>query len=52
MTNSYLILDEAMRFLNCEDGGKTPSESLLGMTFVLSSGDYQVWTCPARARQV
>lgn len=29
MTNSYLILDERMRFLNCENGGKEPSESLL-----------------------
>ena len=37
MTNSYLILDERMRFLNCEDGGKVPSESLLGTFFTLIS---------------
>lgn len=29
MQNSYLILDEFMRFLNCVDGGKKPSKSLL-----------------------
>jgi radical S-adenosyl methionine domain-containing protein 2 len=29
MQNSYLILDEYMRFLNCEDGKKEPSESIL-----------------------
>ncbi|XP_013398024.1 radical S-adenosyl methionine domain-containing protein 2 [Lingula anatina] len=29
MQNSYLILDEYMRFLDCRGGGKTPSRSLL-----------------------
>jgi len=28
MRDSYLILDEELRFLNCTDGGKVPSESL------------------------
>jgi len=31
MVNSYLILDERMRFLNCENGAKQPSQSLLGI---------------------
>jgi len=34
MTNSYLILDEKMRFLNCENGGKEPSESILDVGVV------------------
>lgn len=29
MKDSYLILDEYMRFLNCRNGGKEPSSSLL-----------------------
>ncbi|KAK7470086.1 hypothetical protein VKT23_001527 [Stygiomarasmius scandens] len=29
MRDSYLNLDEDMRFLNCQDGGKTPGRSLL-----------------------
>lgn len=29
MQNSYLLLDEEMRFLDCSDGGKVPSESIL-----------------------
>lgn len=29
MQNSYLILDEFMRFLDCRSGAKTPSKSLL-----------------------
>ncbi|XP_025833779.1 radical S-adenosyl methionine domain-containing protein 2-like [Agrilus planipennis] len=29
MQNSYLILDEYMRFLDCRDGWKTPSKSIL-----------------------
>ena len=29
MQNSYLLLDEAMSFLNCAGGGKTPSRSIL-----------------------
>ncbi|CAG8514078.1 21473_t:CDS:1, partial [Racocetra persica] len=29
MKNSYLILDEKLRFLNCTDSNKVPSESLL-----------------------
>jgi len=29
MQNSYLILDECMRFLNCQDGEKKPSHSIL-----------------------
>lgn len=29
MQNSYLILDENMCFLNCSQGGKTPSKSIL-----------------------
>jgi radical S-adenosyl methionine domain-containing protein 2 len=29
MQNSYLILDERMRFLDCTEGGKKPSGSLL-----------------------
>jgi len=29
MQNSYLILDEYMRFLNCQDGAKKPSHSIL-----------------------
>jgi len=29
MRNSYLILDEQMRFLDCREGKKTPSKSLL-----------------------
>lgn len=32
MRNSYLILDEKLRFLNCSEGGKTPSQSLLDVT--------------------
>ena len=29
MQNSYLLLDEQMRFLDCSTGGKIPSESIL-----------------------
>ncbi|XP_050304509.1 radical S-adenosyl methionine domain-containing protein 2-like [Anthonomus grandis grandis] len=29
MQNSYLILDEYMRFLDCQNGSKTPSKSIL-----------------------
>lgn len=29
MKNSYLILDEYMRFLNCTKNGKEPTESIL-----------------------
>lgn len=29
MLNSYLLLDEEMRFLNCRDGGKHPTASIL-----------------------
>lgn len=29
MQNSYLLLDEEMRFLDCSNGGKIPSESIL-----------------------
>ncbi|KAJ7273173.1 hypothetical protein C8J57DRAFT_1435017 [Mycena rebaudengoi] len=29
MKDSYLNLDEEMRFLNCQDGGKTPGRSIL-----------------------
>jgi len=29
MMNSYLILDERMRFLNCQNGAKEPSKSIL-----------------------
>ena len=29
MKDSYLLLDEKLRFLNCSDGKKLPSESLL-----------------------
>jgi radical S-adenosyl methionine domain-containing protein 2 len=29
MQNSYLLLDEAMCFLNCAGGGKVPSESII-----------------------
>jgi radical S-adenosyl methionine domain-containing protein 2 len=29
MQNSYLLLDEALSFLNCAGGGKTPSRSIL-----------------------
>lgn len=29
MQNSYLLLDEGLRFLNCVGGGKTPSRSIL-----------------------
>ena len=29
MQNSYLLLDEEMRFLDCSGGGKVPSESIL-----------------------
>ena len=29
MRNSYLLLDEKMRFLNCRDGGKNPTQSIL-----------------------
>jgi len=29
MRDSYLILDERMRFLDCTQGGKTPSQSIL-----------------------
>eukprot|EP00743_Colponemidia_sp_Colp-15_P013384 GILK01015538.1.p2 GENE.GILK01015538.1~~GILK01015538.1.p2 ORF type:complete len:140 (-),score=27.21 GILK01015538.1:211-630(-) len=29
MKNSYLILDERMRFLNCQEGRKDPSPSIL-----------------------
>lgn len=29
MQNSYLILDEKMKFLDCSEGGKVPSQSIL-----------------------
>eukprot|EP00553_Chaetoceros_curvisetus_P010238 CAMPEP_0204627210 /NCGR_PEP_ID=MMETSP0717-20131115/13235_1 /ASSEMBLY_ACC=CAM_ASM_000666 /TAXON_ID=230516 /ORGANISM="Chaetoceros curvisetus" /LENGTH=136 /DNA_ID=CAMNT_0051643375 /DNA_START=492 /DNA_END=902 /DNA_ORIENTATION=- len=29
MPNSYLLLDENLRFLDCSSGGKVPSESIL-----------------------
>jgi len=29
MKDSYLILDEQMRFLNCQNGNKEPSPSIL-----------------------
>lgn len=29
MKDSYLNLDEYMRFLNCQNGGKEPTESIL-----------------------
>ena len=29
MKDSYLLLDEKLRFLNCSEGKKLPSESLL-----------------------
>lgn len=29
MQNSYLLLDEDLRFLDCSKGGKVPSESIL-----------------------
>ena len=29
MQNSYLLLDEEMRFLDCSSGGKIPSERIL-----------------------
>ncbi len=29
MKDSYLILDERMRFLNCQNGSKVPSQSIL-----------------------
>lgn len=29
MQNSYLLLDEELRFLDCSGGGKVPSESIL-----------------------
>ena len=29
MQNSYLLLDEDMRFLDCSQGGKVPGESIL-----------------------
>jgi radical S-adenosyl methionine domain-containing protein 2 len=29
MQNSYLLLDEKLRFLNCAQGGKVPSDSIL-----------------------
>ena len=29
MQNSYLLLDEDLRFLDCSDGGKVPSQSIL-----------------------
>lgn len=31
MKNSYLILDEKMRFLNCQDNSKNPSKSILNV---------------------
>ena len=31
MQNSYLLLDEQLRFLDCSQGGKTPSESILSV---------------------
>jgi len=31
MKNSYLVLDEYMRFLDSSSGGKEPSESILGV---------------------
>ena len=34
MKDSYLILDEEMRFLNCSSGGKEPGKSILGNLFL------------------
>mmetsp|Transcript_18480 Transcript_18480/g.22188 ORF Transcript_18480/g.22188 Transcript_18480/m.22188 type:complete len:351 (+) Transcript_18480:79-1131(+) len=31
MQNSYLLLDEELRFLDCSQGGKVPSESILSV---------------------
>eukprot|EP00040_Diaphanoeca_grandis_P000807 m.16533 g.16533 ORF g.16533 m.16533 type:complete len:369 (+) comp11082_c0_seq1:205-1311(+) len=59
MQNSYLILDERMRFLDCTSGAKTPSPSILDVDidtalrfsgfdqemFVQRKGEY-AWTKP------
>ncbi|KAE8742962.1 hypothetical protein FOCC_FOCC011456 [Frankliniella occidentalis] len=39
MRNSYLLLDEYMRFLNCVDGGKKPSKSILDVGVDDAIGD-------------
>lgn len=47
MQNSYLLLDEKLRFLDCSDGGKIPSESILkvGVEKALSQAgfDYEMF---------
>jgi len=42
MKDSYLILDEQMRFLNCQEGGKRPTESILrvGVTAALRDAGF------------
>ncbi|EGO03598.1 hypothetical protein SERLA73DRAFT_119288 [Serpula lacrymans var. lacrymans S7.3] len=39
MKDSYLNLDEEMRFLSCTDGGKTPGRSLLQVGVALALAD-------------
>ncbi|KAL6071303.1 Radical S-adenosyl methionine domain-containing protein 2 [Balamuthia mandrillaris] len=62
MQNSYLLLDEQMRFLNCSDGAKVPSQSIFEVgveaalkqagfdepMFVKRGGIYE-WTKPLTA---
>lgn len=47
MQNSYLLLDEEMRFLDCSSGGKIPSESILkvgvGKALKQAGFDYEMF---------
>ena len=50
MQNSYLLLDENMCFLNCANGGKVPSESILdvGVLRALSQAGFDHYSFEAR----
>ena len=47
MQNSYLLIDEDFRFLNCQDGKKIPSKSILSVgveeAFKESGFDHQMF---------
>ena len=50
MLNSYLLLDEKMRFLNCRDGGKHPTRSILevGVSKALANSGFDPATFDER----
>ena len=41
MENSYLLLDEQMRFLNCRGGTKVPTQSILDVSVHVRVFPYQ-----------